>query len=394
MSREWKKCRLGDITDYVNRGFSPKYVENDGNVIINQKCIRNGRIDLSLSRRTDPLKPITLEKILKNGDILINSTGVGTAGRVGIFEFDLIATVDSHVTIVRMNQNEAFPNFVFYNLRHREEDIEGFAEGSTGQIELGRERVKLIDIFLPPLPEQKAIASVLSGLDDKIDLLHRQNKTLESMAETLFRKWFIEEADDSWEESTLGYFASNPKNSIKPSDLNVDTKYVGLEHIDRKNISLIQFGKAGEVISNKYQFLESDILFGKLRPYFHKVCFAPYEGVCSTDVLVIRPKKPHYFAYCLLAFYQEDVVEYANLGSGGTRMPRTDWKTLSQYPVAVPPENRLIEFNEIINPSVNKIKSNVTQIQTLEKIRDTLLPKIMSGEVRVKTSDVLERAVI
>lgn len=157
----------------------------------------------------------------------------------------------------------------------------------------------------------------------------------------------------------------------------------GLEHIERRNISLVKNGSGGDVESNKYCFKKMDILFGKLRPYFHKVCFAPFDGICSTDILVIRPKKKHLFGYCLFAFFQNDVVEYANLGSGGTRMPRTNWETLSQYPVAVPDENKLIKFNEIAQSFIEKIAQNQKQIRTLEQLRDTLLPKLMSGEVRV-----------
>jgi type I restriction enzyme, S subunit len=248
---------------------------------------------------------------------------------------------------------------------------------------LNRDTAYQQNVLLPALPEQKAIASVLSSLDDKIDLLHRQNKTLEALAETLFRQWFVEEAQEDWEVGNLGYFAVNPKDGVRPSEIDSETRYIGLEHIDRRSIALIQLGSVSDVTSNKFQFFEDDILFGKLRPYFHKVCFAPYSGVCSTDILVIRPKKPNHFAYCLFAFYQSDVVEYANLGSGGTRMPRTNWETLSQYPVFVPDDMRLCEFNNLVIPAINKIKQNIIQIHTLEKLRDTLLPKLMSGEVRV-----------
>lgn len=268
--------------------------------------------------------------------------------------------------------------FWFKNIDINEMDS-GSAIPSTN-----RDEVYDLDIDLPPLPEQKAIASVLSSFDDKIDLLHRQNKTLEAMAETLFRQWFVEEARDDWEEGDLSYFAKNERRSIKPLDIHDKTIYVGLEHIERRNITLKRFGSGNDVTSNKYQFSEGDILFGKLRPYFHKVCFAPFEGVCSTDILVIRPRKTVCFAYCLFAFYQNDVIEYANLGSGGTRMPRTNWEVLSQYPVQIPKDEEISRFNQIVIPMIGKIKQNQNQIRTLEKLRDIFLPKLMSGEVRVQ----------
>lgn len=272
------------------------------------------------------------------------------------------------------------PKFVYYFLQQL--DWQQYSDKSAVP-GVNRNDVHQELVSFPAEPEQKAIASVLSSLDDKIDLLHRQNKTLEAMAETLFRQWFVEEAQEDWNDGNLGYFAVNPKDGIKPSDIDSATKYIGLEHIDRRSIALIQSGNTSDVTSNKFLFTEDDILFGKLRPYFHKVCFAPYSGVCSTDILVIRPKKPDYFIYCLFAFYQSAVVEYANLGSGGTRMPRTNWDTLSRYPVAVPDDIKLCEFNGLAAPFINKIKQNIAQIHTLEKLRDTLLPKLMSGEVRV-----------
>ncbi len=151
-------------------------------------------------------------------------------------------------------------------------------------------------------------------------------------------------------------------------------------------------GSSSEVNSNKYAFKPRDILFGKLRPYFHKVCFASFSGICSTDILVIRPKHREWFSFCLFAFFQDDVVEYANLGSGGTRMPRTNWNMLQDYPTLIPDDESLTRFNNLVLPSIEKMTYNLTQIQTLESLRDTLLPKLMSGEVRVAVEPDLKAA--
>jgi type I restriction enzyme, S subunit len=271
--------------------------------------------------------------------------------------------------------------YLFYSLKTKLADLKNISAGSATRF-LTLTILNEIEIPLPGIEEQKAIASVLSSLDDKIDLLHRQNKTLEAIPETLFRQWFIEEAQTDWEEGTLGSIAKNIRNAVKPTDIQADSKYIGLEHIDRRSITLKQYGLGDEVSSNKYSFEERDILFGKLRPYFHKVCFTPFSGICSTDILVVRSKHPDWFAFCLFAFFQDDVVEYANLGSGGTRMPRTDWGTLRNYPISIPDIESLTQFNNLVLPSIEKMTYNLDQIQTLEKLRNTLLPKLMSGEVR------------
>lgn len=358
---EWRKCKLGDIAKlHYGKGLK---TENriEGNIPVFSSAGLTGFHNQAL---TDSKGLIVGRK--------------GTVGKVYYSEKPFWC-IDTTYYVLPNDEKYNF-DYLYYLIQSLGLDRLNEDSAVPG---LNRETAHDQDIFIPDIPEQQAIAAVLSSLDDKIDLLHRQNKTLEAMAETLFRQWFIEEAGEDWEDGALGHFAVNSKNGVKPSDIDSGTKYVGLEHIDRRSIALIQSGNASDVTSNKFRFSENDILFGKLRPYFHKVCFAPYSGVCSTDILVIRPKKTDYLSYCLFAFYQSDVVEYANLGSGGTRMPRTNWETLSQYPMAVPDDMKLHEFNNLVMPSINKIKQNIVQIQTLEKLRDTLLPKLMSGEVRV-----------
>ena len=154
--------------------------------------------------------------------------------------------------------------------------------------------------------------------------------------------------------------------------------------MERKHLALYNWGEAQDVESNKFKFERGDILFGKLRAYFHKVCFAPIEGICSTDILVIRSKKTEYFSFCLMWFFSEDVVNYSDASSRGTRMPRTNWETLAGYDIDIPEDVFLAGFNRKVKPLIDKIEQNVFSIRMLARLRDTLLPKLMSGEVRVK----------
>lgn len=386
---EWVKAQLGELVEIGSskRIFYKEYVA-DGIPFFRSKEV----IEKSNRKQVSTELNISIERYKEikdkfgapvKGDMLL--TSVGTLGVPWVVDEDEpFYFKDGNLTWFRNFSGSLSNTFLYYWLLspNGKEQLDMVSIGST-QPALTIKGLKSLEINVPPTHDQKSIASILSSLDDKIDILHRQNKTLEAMAETIFRQWFVEEVQEGWLEGNLGSIADNPRNSIKPDAVNAETQYIGLEHIDRRNIALINSGSASEVTSNKYKFVENDILFGKLRPYFHKVCFAPYDGVCSTDILVIRPKRPEYFAYCLFAFYQNDVVEYANLGSGGTRMPRTNWETLSQYPIQVPDSGVLSEFNQFILPSINKIKKNIEQIQTLSHMRDALLPKLMSGEVRV-----------
>jgi type I restriction enzyme S subunit len=285
----------------------------------------------------------------------------------------------------RLNSKVIDPTFVAYQFDSPELKnwLRTNAVGTT-MPNLNSKILERAPVALPDLPEQRAIASVLSSLDAKIDLLHRQNKTLEGMAEALFRQWFVEEAEENAAEGTLADVAVNIRDGVPVNAFNVDDRYVALEHIDRRRIALLQYGSSADVASNKYRFQANDILFGKLRPYFHKVCLTSFAGICSTDILVIRPKRPELLYYCLFAFFQDEVVEYANAGSGGTRMPRTSWSDLSKYPIALPGKERLEAFNKVVKPMIEKLQANIPQIQSLTALRDTLLPKLMSGEVRVE----------
>lgn len=326
----------------------------------------------------------------KAGDLVF--THRGTIGQVGLIpsrKFPRYVISQSGMKLT-VNPKLMHSEFLFYFFKSefgQHQILKYESQVGVPSISNPLTSLKEIEVPVPPPSEQKAIAAVLSSLDDKIDLLHRQNKILEAMAETLFRQWFVEEAQD-WVEGTLGDVSINVRNSVKIADIQTGVKYVGLEHIDRRNIALQQHGFGEIVSSNKSAFERHDILFGKLRPYFHKVCYAPFAGICSTDILVIRPKSPEYFAFCLFAFFQNDVVEFANLGSGGTRMPRTDWSTLKTYPVCLPDMDTLNNFNELVLPSIEKITQNLEQIRTLETLRDILLPKLMSGEVRLNHEGV------
>ena len=381
---EWQEYVLEDVIEiFIDyRGKTPKKSES-GIPLVTAKIVKSGRI-------LEPNEFIAVEDYdswMRRGlpeidDIVL--TTEAPLGEIALIKDSNVALAQRIITL-RGKHHLVYNPFLkyYFQSRNGQYELQSRASGTT-VFGIKATVLKKVPVILPPLPEQKAIASVLSSLDDKIDLLHRQNKTLEAMAETLFRQWFVEEAHEDWEEGCLGDISDNIRNSVNHVGIPLGTVYVGLEHIDRKSIPLNKFGHSDNLQSNKYRFQENDILFGKLRPYFHKITFAPFSGVCSTDILVIRAKNQKLFNFCLFAFYQADVVEYANLGSEGTRMPRTNWNTLKQYSILIPDESLLDKYNQIVTPSITKIKQNQTQIQTLEKLRDTLLPKLMNGEVRVE----------
>ena len=140
--------------------------------------------------------------------------------------------------------------------------------------------------------------------------------------------------------------------------------------------------------SAKLAFKKGEILFGKIRPYFHKVGVAPLDGICSSDAIVIRPKRNECFATTLSCVSSEHFIEYATMTSQGTKMPRADWKVLVKYPVVIPSEQITQRFSSFVRDVVDKIQNLIFQNINLRLTRDLLLPKLISGEIDVSELDI------
>jgi len=266
-------------------------------------------------------------------------------------------------------------------------------------------------VDLPPLSTQRKIAAILSAYDDLIENNTRRIAILEEMAQLLYREWFVhfrfpghesvrmvevypkqssgglgprvEAVPEGWALKQLGDIAQEVRRSAKPEEVDPQTPYIGLAHMPKKSIALSDWGTVAETKSTKLIFRRGEILFGKIRPYFHKVGVAPVDGVCSTDAVVIVPKAPECFALTLACVSSEEFVEYATLTSQGTKMPRANWNVLVEYPVVLPPQPILSRFNPIVEDIVDQIQNLIFRNINLRRTRDLLLPRLVSGGVDV-----------
>ncbi len=313
-----------------------------------------------------------------------------------------------------------------YYLSHWEEVRNYAVDQMTGTS--GRQRVPVdsldsLSVAVPPLPEQRTIAHILGTLDDKIELNRRLNGTLEAMARATFRDWFVEfgptrakaegrepylapelwdlfpdALDDEgkpmgWDQGIIADVAESPRRSVNLSDVSYDTPYIGLEHMPRRSIVLSEWESAGKVKSNKTRFYQGEILFGKLRPYFHKVGIAPLDGICSTDIVVVVPRAQEWGAFVLSCLSSDAFVDYSNRTSTGTKMPRTSWKTMAQFMLCLPPDRVVSAYQGIARPLLDRISSNIRETSTLAQTRDQLLPKLMSGKIRLAYGNAAAKAV-
>jgi type I restriction enzyme S subunit len=271
--------------------------------------------------------------------------------------------------------------------------------------------------FPTDLGEQRAIAHILGTLDDKIELIRRMSETLEAMARALFKSWFVDfdpvraradgrdsgvphgiakyfpdsltehgdfgEIPDGWTVGTLGDVAEHPRRGVQPDQIAPSTPYIGLEHMPRRSIALSEWGTADGLGSSKFEFKRGEILCGKLRPYFHKVGVAPVDGVCSTDIVVVRPRIDAWFGLVLGHVSSVVFIDYTNSGSTGTKMPRTSWGEMARYPIVVPPVEAAEAFTARLRLIVDRILSLTHESRTLAALHDALLPKLISGDVRL-----------
>jgi type I restriction enzyme, S subunit len=275
-------------------------------------------------------------------------------------------------------------------------------------------------LFPSDVREQRAIAHILGTLDDKIELNRRMSETLEAMARALFKSWFIDFdpvrakclrrgevtsplpkhiADlfpDRLVDSDLGEIPAGwgmgrlgdvLEQRMERCDASIETAarpYVPIDCISSKSLFLTE-GKPGkEAQSSLTRFYKGDLLFGAMRPYFHKVCIAPFDGTTRTTAFVLFPRTRGDFAFATLLLHYADTIDYATRHSTGSTIPYAVWSnSLEDMPVVVPPSAVREVFDGIVRPVLDRIPEPYFENKTLAALRDTLLPRLISGELRV-----------
>jgi len=328
-------------------------------------------------------------------------TAAGTIGQVGIipretrFDRYIISNKQLRVRCDRSKVNPLFLFLWFTTEEMRQHIINKNTGCSIPLINLSI--LRGLPVPVPPLEVQNRIADILSAYDDLIEINRRRMALLEDAARQLYREWFVrlrfpghehtrivDGVPEGWARKVLGELCVEIRKSVLPETLEPDTPYIGLEHMPRRSISLSEWGTAGQVISGKHQFHEGEILFGKIRPYFHKVGIAFVDGVASSDAIIIHALRPLFRGLVLMTVSSDPFVAVtAQTMREGSKMPRADWKTMKQYLVPVPPDGLLSNFESTIQSIVEQLKMLAFASQKLRTARDLLLPRLISGEVTV-----------
>ena len=402
MAGDWDEHPLAELCVYLNRGAAPSYVDQKGIIVLNQKCVREGRVLFTEARRTDPVvKAVTTERYLKPYDILINSTGVGTLGRVAqVLELPEIATVDSHITIVRTDSHKMFPRYLGFALRHYQSEIEALAEGSTGQTELSRTRLGNLHIPVPSDKEQRVIAHILSTLDEKIEMNRKANETLEKIARALFKAWFVD--FDPVRAKAAGRDPALPKHiadlfpdSLEDSELGEIPKGWGVKNLgdmlelaygkalkaeDRHEGSVPVYGSNGQVgWHNECLVAGPGIVVGrKGNPGI--TTWVPTDFFPIDTTFYVVPTEACRSPYFLFhALYNQDL---ASLGADSA-VPGLNRNLAYMSKQVLPPATLLEIFDYYSSRLSQRIYVSDLQSKTLATLRDILMPKLITGELRV-----------
>ena len=290
--------------------------------------------------------------------------------------------------------------FGYYLLLHA--GLNRYAGGSAQPL-LTQTNLRGVEFHTPPIDVQRRIAGILGAYDDLIKVNRRRAAVLEDMARGLFEEWFVRfrfpghetvpildtpdgPLPEGWCWGVFSDLVAEVRNSVHPSEIDADTVYLGLEHLPRRSTTLADQGVAEDVTSLKLRFQRGDILFGKIRPYFHKVVWAPVDGVCSSDAIVWRPVDEHK-AQALAVASSDPFVNFSVQTSNGTKMPRANTRVLANYACAIAPAPLSVQFERTSLPMVEAAAAYQAANQRLAASRDLLLPRLMSGQLSVAAAE-------
>ena len=374
----------------IGDGYRAKLEElgEGGPFFLRAVSVADGRIDYD---NNDRFKASLSERVAPKrghpGDTVITTKGAST-GRAAFVAADAPAFVYSpHLSFWRSRDPSRLdPLFLRYWARSAEfvNQLRGMAASTDMSLYLSLVDQRRLRITLPTIEAQRQVGVSLGALDDKIELNRRMNKTLEA----LFATVTLQTNDRS--PARFGDLVSSEREIVGSSEIRPQTAYIALEHMPRRSIALSEWESADSVTSAKARFRRGDILFGKLRPYFHKVGIAPRDGVCSTDILVFRAKTPQLHALALAIASSDAFVAHADATSTGTKMPRASWDDLARFEVGIPASEELARLHDVTQPLLARLAANIEESRTLAALRDALLPKLISGELRIRDA---ERAV-
>lgn len=391
-------CKLNDVCELiVDCPHSTEPDEGEGYPIIRTPNIGVGYLDLEGVQRVSKAAydRRNIRAVPRPNDLILAREA--PAGNVGIIREGMEVCLGQRTVLIRPNAEKVSPLFLNYylNAPKQRHALLSNSNGATVS-HVNMPIIRNLVIGLPDRETQDRIADVLSAYDELIENNRRQIKLLEEAAQRLYKEWFIDlkfpghettpivdGLPEGWRMGCLGECCALIKTISKQDERTGYELYIGLEHMPKDSICLRAHGVAADVVGNKTEFRKGDVLFGKIRPYFHKVGFAQFDGVTSTDAIVMRAVEGKQ-AFLLAVASSDEFVSYATATSKtGTKMPRADWAAMKSYQVPIPSADVASRFENICESFLSAIAQCSSLIVAAREARDRLLPKLMSGEIEV-----------
>jgi len=401
---DWQQIRLGEISQiYSGFAFRTQDFCKHGIPVVKIANIQNKRVIPKCSDHF--LEELCTEKLnryfLQANDSLIAMTGAGSVGKVG--KMPRMAgrfLVNQRVAIVRPDDSRCDPAFVYFALSQDSYETKLYGLGlGAGQPNVSARQIGELEIPFPPLPLQRRISGILLAYDELIENNQQRIRILEEMARSLFREWFVYfrypgyesaplvdsavgQIPQGWEVKKLGDLLSYNRHATKPGNHLDERRYVPIDCIPSKSLALLEARPIEEAQSSLQLFEKGDILFGAMRPYFHKVVVAPFAGVTRTTCFVFKPARPEWHAFATMSAFEESTVAYANAHSQGATIPYAVWDgSLAEMPLVLPPEALLRRFERAAAPMLASLSQSFFTLSNLRQTRDLLLPRLLSGQV-------------
>ena len=387
MTSEWKETTLEDCTSLLGDGLhgTPQYTQNGEYAFVNGNNLVNGRIIIkSDTKRVNRTQFEKYKKELCDRTIMVSING--TLGNVALYNGEKIILGKSACYFnVLESVDKDFIRYVVSSPSFRTY-LETTATGHTIK-KISLKQMRDYSFYIPGYETQKRISGILRFIDDRISLNTAINENLESQAQAIFKSWFVDfepfggVMPEDWRTGSLSEICGYSKDKVNIEDLTLDT-YYSTENMQPNRQGAVQ-ATALPTIKQTIACKKGDVLISNIRPYFKKIIYCFADCGCSTDVLCFVPNKSEYSAFLYCALYSDKFFDYMVAGSKGTKMPRGDKQQIMMYPICIPSTEYVEQFIKIFAPVRETVYTNRLEANDLAILRDTLLPKLMKGEIDV-----------
>lgn len=388
---EWKEYQIQDVCRLINgRAYSNDEMLEHGKY----KIVRVGNLSGGNSTWFYSDLELPADKYCHNGDLLF-----AWACTFGPHIWKEDNTIfHYHIWKIVEDKDVVDRRFFYYYLKFATGGFLGALNGSV-MVHITKSSMEKMIIRIPKkLEDQRRIASILSSLDRKIELNNKINADLEEMAQAIFKNWFVDfepfkdgkfvdselgMIPEGWKVGTLKDLLYLRKDSIKAANKG-NLPYLPIDTIPMHCLVATDFKSNDEAKSSLQTFEQNDIVVGAMRVYFHRVILAPCKGITRTTCFVLSVKNENALAYSLMQCNQDEAISFAEKTSKGSTMPYAVWDGgYGEYKVVIPPSEVMKSFNDLLSNFFSKMNKNAIENSRLSLLRDTLLPRLMSGELEI-----------